>query len=172
MNKSIEYNISGSFVTINDLLPNNKPFFRKFFTESVEKKITKIIKLYPHPNIVTIYNITNKYVDMELLTPINNNLSLNTIEKNKIIKLMENVKNHLQSYGIIYLDWKFDNIGIDTDGNYKLFDFDVSGIINLKTKLWIIRPFPAYAYNKSIEFGINNPIKMDNFCFSNFNLSM
>ena len=38
----------------------------------------------------------------------------------------------------MYIDWKLDNVGIsDIDGQYKLFDLDVSGLINIKTQKWI-----------------------------------
>ena len=53
---------------------------------------------------------------------------------------MKEVKKFLQDIGFIYVDWKFDNIGKSKDGNYKLFDFDASGIINLDTNEWIVTP--------------------------------
>jgi hypothetical protein len=35
---------------------------------------------------------------------------------------MKNVKDFLQSLGIMYIDWKIDNIGVSNVGAYKLFD--------------------------------------------------
>jgi hypothetical protein len=43
---------------------------------------------------------------------------------------MSNVKDFLQGLGIMYVDWKLDNIGKSLiDGKYKLFDFDASGLV-------------------------------------------
>jgi len=56
-------------------------------------------------------------------------------DKKEAINAMKKVKTFLQSLGIIYMDWKIDNVGRGKDGNYKLFDFDGSGIIDINTKL-------------------------------------
>jgi hypothetical protein len=53
---------------------------------------------------------------------------------------MYKAKDFLQSLGIMYMDWKFDNIGRSKDGLYKLFDFDSSGLINTTTSEWLLEP--------------------------------
>jgi serine/threonine protein kinase len=58
------------------------------------------------------------------LTPI---ISEKDYHKDTLISQALLAKNHLQTLGIMYIDWKPDNIGIDPDGKYKLFDFDLSG---------------------------------------------
>ena len=81
------------------------------------------------------------------------------------------IKKHLQNLGIIYIDWKNDQFGIDKDGKLKIFDFDGSGIIDKKTYKWIIKPPPFFSYNKAIKYGITNPLEIDNFSFNdNFHL--
>jgi len=70
------------------------------------------------------------------------NYILNKKELAKQIEAMKKVKDYLQGLGIIYLDWKFDNIGKspEKDGDYKLFDFDHSGWIDTDTNEWLIKP--------------------------------
>jgi len=34
--------------------------------------------------------------------------------------------------GIVYIDWKPDNMGIDVDGKIKIFDFNMSGLLSRK----------------------------------------
>jgi serine/threonine protein kinase len=134
-----------------------------------EIDISKIIMENPHENIVEIYQIhessPNNHIDMELL---DRNLEKYNIED--IRKTMENVKTFLQGIGIMYIDWKSDNIGIDSNGNLKLFDFDASGKINIGEKewknVWAIKP-PTYyySYRKSIEAGYILPKDIDNYSF-------
>ena len=78
---------------------------------------------------------------------------------------MKKVKDYLQSLGIMYIDWKIDQIGISKDGKYKLFDFDVSGLIDLKTNEWIVEPLHFWSYNKAIDNGCTTPQEIDNFSF-------
>ena len=48
----------------------------------------------------------------------------------------------------MYMDWKFDNIGKSkSNGMYKLFDFDSSGLINHETNEWFIKPLHIKGYN-------------------------
>jgi serine/threonine protein kinase len=88
------------------------------------------------------------------------------LDKLKLIETMKKVKDFLQSLGIMYIDWKPDNIGISKDGTYKLFDFDVSGVIDLKTNKWIIEPLHYWNYNKSIENGCKTPQQIDDYSFN------
>ena len=44
------------------------------------------------------------------------------------------------------MDWKFDNIG-KCNTNYKLFDFDSSGLIDLHTNAWLIKPLHMKSYD-------------------------
>lgn len=156
---------------------DGKPFFRKVFyvdetSTNMEKKlrleqlakteiaIVKLLMKNPFPNIVTFYDINNKYVEMEELD------ITSKLDKLEVIKTMEKVKDFLQSIGIMYIDWKPDNIGISKDGIYKLYDFDASGIIDLKNpNVWIIKPIEYYSYNNAIENGLTDPKEIDNYSF-------
>ena len=124
-----------------------------------EKKLIRILMNYPHPNIVTYYKIHDRYIDMELLET--------KKDKKIIIKIMKNVKSYLQDLGIIYIDWKFDNIGYSKkDRTYKLFDFDVSGLIDTKTNKWIIKPPNYWSYDNAIKHKKTDPNEIDDYCFN------
>ena len=84
----------------------------------------------------------------------------------EIKRVMSDVKSHLQSLGIMYIDWKLDNIGISSDGELKLFDFDVSGVINNESGEWIIEPPKYWSYKNAIKNGMENPVDIDNFLFN------
>ena len=122
----------------------------------------------PNENIVQIYRIIKPnpesketYIDMELL---NTKLDGISIEQIKII--MEPVKDFLHSLGIMYIDWKPDNTGIGSDGKLKLFDFDVSGLIDTTSQEWIIRaPTLYYSYKTAVSMGAKTPIEIDNLAF-------
>jgi len=150
---------------------NGKPFFRKVFHYSDppqenqliaaqnENAIVNILINKPFPNIVNFYAINKDYVEME-------ELDISTEkDKTKLIETMSNVKDFLQSIGIMYIDWKPDNIGISKDGTYKLFDFDASGVVDLKTNKWIVKPLEYWSYRKAIEQGFKIPQQIDDFSF-------
>jgi len=148
------------------------PFFRKVFwypdesniasNASInEQAIVKILMKHPHPNIVSFYNVNTSYVDMEVLDTENINLE-------EAITSMENVKRFLQSLGIIYMDWKIDNVGKGKDGKYKLFDFDGSGLMDIKTREWINIPVHFFAFRKAKELNIEDPIDMDDWAFNKY----
>ena len=81
---------------------------------------------------------------------------------------MRFVKDYLQSIGIMYIDWKPDNIGISRkDGMLKLFDFDASGVIDLQSNTWIIRPIDWYSYKNAIDAGMRTPKEIDDYVFDN-----
>ena len=154
---------------------NGKPFFRKVFyndknnveryiksrkAANIEIEISRILIEKSFPNIVTFYEINNNYIEME-------ELDMETkLKPEKLKETMGKVKDLLQSVGIMYIDWKIDNIGISKDGTYKLFDFDVSGLVNLKTNNWIIKPLEYWSYNTAIENGCTTPKEIDDYSFN------
>jgi len=154
-----------------------KPFFRKVFyhdktdieryekarkAANAEIQISSILVKNPVSNIVAFYVIKNDFIEME-------ELDVETkLDHEKVKETMKIVKDFLQSLGIMYIDWKIDNIGISEDGTYKLFDFDVSGLVDLKTNDWIIKPLEYWSYNKAIENGCTTPQEIDDFSFDNF----
>ena len=152
------YKMNGDFVT--RPLLDGPNIFRKMTNNMSEKIICTLLKKNPHKNIVKIFDIKNNCIDMELL-----NTNINMADIYKIIKVMMDVKIHLHKLGIMYIDWKLDNIGIDCNGQYKLFDFNVSGLSNVETNEWIIEPPKYWSYNKSVKNGMKNPIDIDNYAF-------
>ena len=127
-----------------------------------EIKLCKLIQKNPHKNIVKIYNVGSNYIDMELL-----NTDIHEKDISVVKYTMNEVKRYLQNLGLMYIDWKLDNVGISVkDGHYKLFDFDVSGLIDRKSKKWKIKP-PIYAaYRKAIANGAKTPNEIDNSAFT------
>ena len=170
------YNDKEDDFLIKDELRNNEPFFRKFYPplDSVDKEhieiseneiniIQILMNNSPHPNIVKYYEVNSHYADMELLD-IKINLKR---DKRDIIETMNNVKSFLQNLGIMYIDWKFDNIGYSKkDKVYKLFDFDLSGVIDLETNEWIIEPRKSWAYNNAIKNKKRTPQQIDHYSFN------
>lgn len=180
------YNLTGGSkiykngdITKTDETFNGNPFFRKVFYDdkanteryidlrkaaNAEIQISSILIKNPFPNIVTFYEINNDYIDME-------ELDVETkLNPEKVKETMEKVKDFLQSLGIMYIDWKIDNIGISKDGTYKLFDFDVSGLVDLKTNDWIIKPLEYWSYNTAIENGYTTPKDIDDYSFKTMEL--
>lgn len=137
-----------------------KSFFRKMTNNKGEIELCTLLMQHPHKNIIKIYGIGRDYIDMELL-----NTDIHRADMSTIKQIMLEVKTYLQNIGIIYIDWKLDNIGISEDGEFKLFDFDVSGWMDTETKEWIIEPPKYWSYNKAIENGMETPVDIDNYAF-------
>lgn len=134
------------------------PVFRKITNCKVELQIAKMLMDNPCLNIVKIYDVTPTYYTMELL---NTNYTMDT----SIINKMQKAKTYMQSMNIAYIDWKPDNIGIDSNGEPKLFDFDGCGIYD--NDKWIITPFRGYAYNE-VSKTVSDPVKIDDECFHKY----
>ena len=145
------YKMNGEFTKDLEILHEGKDFFRKMTRSKREKDICELLMKNPHKNIVKIYDVGKDYVDMELLDD-----DIRIEDMSKIKNIMMEVKTYLQSLGIIYIDWKLDNIGISEDGQFKLFDFNASGLIDIETKKWIIEPPRYWSYNKAIQNGNAN----------------
>lgn len=138
-------------------------FFRKIGVSTVEHRIGQILQENPHPNIVKIYRITEKYMDIEIVKPITEEW---TYDEAALLKAMTNAKDHLQKLGIMYIDWKPDNAGLGNDGQYKLYDFDVSGITKNAGKKWNLAPSEYWSYRQAIANGKKTPKNIDDFSFN------
>jgi hypothetical protein len=162
---------------------DGKPFFRKNYgkphmfleySKKMELAIVKILMEHPHPNVVYYYDINTRYADMEQVETHKSNPLYNPAltreDLNEIIEVMSKVKDFLQALGIMYVDWKFDNMGKSVDGKYKLFDFDASGLSDLKTQQWKLKANPMYwSYNEAIKNGAQTPKEIDDWSF-NYNI--
>ena len=147
------------------------PFFRKMFYTSVppkpselqrilaETSIARILMEHPHPNIVSYYRIHERYIDMEKVSVISIATPLEDI-----IPDMVRAKDFLQGLGIIYMDWKLDNMGKSRKG-YTLYDFDGSGLV--VSGKWSIEPEPFWSFRQALQQGITDPYEMDNWSFQN-----
>jgi serine/threonine protein kinase len=156
----IVYTLKGDYNTHPETLYEGKDFFRKMTERATEIKICEILMKRQHNNIVKIYRMGEDYVDMELL-----NTDMRKENMNKLKNIMMEVKTYLQNLGIMYIDWKLDNIGITDDKQIRIFDFDASGLIDVETKQWIRRPAFYWSHMQAIKNGIENPIDIDNYAF-------
>ena len=165
------YTLEGNYESTAELR-DGKDFFRKMTNNENEIKLCKLLKNNPHKNIIKIYDVTDNYIDMELLDT-DYVLELNEIDKMKVKKVMQEVKSFLQGLGFMYIDWKYDNIGKSDDGEYKLFDFDASGLLKSEERVgdysdspWEIEPPKHFwSYKQATIKGITNPKEIDNYAF-------
>lgn len=124
-------------------------FFRKFCEEETERIICRILKQYPHPNCVSIYDVNLFSIDMELLD------TTVPLDDSHLVDIQEALA-HLHKHGIIYIDLKKDNIGYShKDKKFKLFDFDMSGLVDVNHKSkWLHKPNRGY-----ILYDVNEILK-------------
>ena len=185
LTKSTIYNMNNDTTENSEETYNNKPFFRKngapynsisqAYSKHVESTIVKILMDHPHNNIVNYYEISDDYITMEQVSSAKSDPSffeegpLSYEEIIEIQQIMRKVKDFLQSLGIMYIDWKYDNLGKSLDGNYKLFDFDASGLIDLQSKEWILKPQHYWSYNEALKNGAKTPKEIDDWSF-NYNM--
>ena len=185
LTKSTIYNMNNDTTENSEETYNNKPFFRKngapynsisqAYSKHVETTIVKILMDHPHDNIVNYYEISEDYITMEQVSSAKSDPSfceegpLSYEEIIEIQQIMRKVKDFLQSLGIMYIDWKYDNLGKSLDGNYKLFDFDASGLIDLQSKEWILKPQHYWSYNEALKNGAKTPKEIDDWSF-NYNM--
>jgi serine/threonine protein kinase len=108
-----------------------------------------------HPNIVSFYHVTERYIDMELLEPLDPKDPLTDL-----VSVMSDVKKFLHSIGIMYMDWKIDNV-VKSKRGYTLIDFDNSGIVE-KGK-WKVEP-SGWSYREAKTL-YEDPKDMDDWSF-------
>jgi len=184
MNKSTIYDVNSNSFLKTDETYNGLPFFRKYgpprtkshaYSNKVERTIVKILMEHPHPNIVTYYDITSDYITMEQLCTekaASYYVGLEPTSYDDLIQIqeiMEKVKTYLQDLGVMYVDWKFDNLAKSVDGIYKLFDFDASGLVDLNSQQWILEPQHYWNYNEAFNNGCITPRAIDDWAF-NYNI--
>lgn len=145
----------------------DKPVFRKeFYVDSgCEKEILGILKKQHFSHVVKVYKVQYLFFDMELL---NTDIKINPENVNCFLNDMRLAKEELQSLGIMYIDWKLDNVGQNSFGTYKVFDFDTSGIIDVKTGNWINSPPKRWAYHYGINNNATTPKEIDDINFHRF----
>ena len=154
------------------LTKNRQPFFRKiayiprsgkpYTGVQNEIQICNVLIKHRLPNVVNIYEVTSDHIDMELL-------DVKSVNYEEARCSMHQAKEQLESVGIMYMDWKLDNVGKNKEGIYKVFDFDISGLIDLKNPTeWLVSPLKYYSYKRATEEGAKTPIEIDNYAFTYF----
>jgi serine/threonine protein kinase len=142
------------------------PFFRKTSSSEIELAIARKVMRNPHPNVVKIYAVGPNYIDMEMLDV----SSVTSKYCRDHMAELRRAKNHLHKNGIVYLDWKPDNMGISyINGKIKVFDFDMSGLLRrriLFVNNWKIEPaLKGFLLRHAEEAGQLTPIKADDWIF-------
>ena len=153
--KSLMLNDNGDIVEISATY-QGKPLFRKTRPDKNEQKVARIIQSDPHPNIVNIYHVCDEYIDMELV---------DTSPKTFNLQDLERAHDYFVQKGVVYMDWKPDNYGLDHHGITKVFDFNSAGIFDKKTGEWIDPAPEYYAWHKATAEGMTTPSSIDLFTF-------
>ena len=157
-----------TFVNITLPLPpkntSNRHAYDQAYSHRIEHAIYQRIKAHhpPLPNVVKVYDITDSHVDIELLDTL-----IKYIQYPEAHKAAALGKDQLQSIGVMYIDWKMDNMGITKDKarTYKIFDFDVSGIVKKENpNEWEMEPLHYYNYKKVIKENLK-PREIDDAAF-------
>lgn len=148
------------------------PIFRKeFYYSNHEKYIAKLLLQSKLEHVVSVKQVNTEYYDAELLDTFISHPTTQITKQNKA-KIMEDMhlaKKEMQECGIMYIDWKLDNIGMDSRGTYKIFDFDCSGFANMAENTWILTPPSGWLYNTVKKTNMDmTPIEIDNACFDLF----
>ena len=151
-----------------DELRDGKPFMRKILKnipcpmQAIEIKISQTLLNNPHKNIVKIYEVKQPtidcdgYIDSELLEPLldeNGRFTKSNIEH--IDRLQEDLTDgliHLHNNWIVYIDLHTGNVGWSKYYDcWKIFDFNMSGIVKENTNEWSHEPSRGIYYNAMLE---------------------
>jgi serine/threonine protein kinase len=127
-----------------------------------ELAIAKLLMRNPQKNVVRVLKISTKtkipYIDyqkLDIYKDLNKKLKKDLNKKLKSVRRdIKTGLSNLHKLNIIYIDLKSDhsNIGYDSvSKEWRIFDFDASGICD-KTRLkWKRKPLPWAAYNYVID---------------------
>lgn len=150
------YDLNGETSTIPIPYNNGQNMFRKMlnndrYCDMVEYEIAKRLLQNPKANVVKVYDVVKTenecYIDIELL-------DLHKCRLNESMQDITKGISQLHSLNIVYIDVKADNVGFScSDGVYKLFDFDCSGIVNdAEGKQWLSKPDNSYMYKQIAKY--------------------
>jgi len=185
----------GNTEPIDDKNEDTRDIYRKYIrnSEAGENEWTIINKLFElgknidyNKNLIKILHFSEdeigKYYDTNIVDTYFNIKKKS--EKEKLVSLyvqltkLNKTRRYLQNNGIAYIDWKLDNIGLNSDGEIVLYDFDSSGIFRLPNLIknikaqWINIPANSYNYKYAAiifdKYSFNNyPQNLDTFLFRN-----
>lgn len=198
---SFIYNVDGDIKELNLKASNGDSFFRKQIVlnnsylkgNRNELDICRLIQSTASSQLLRIYQVENigffkniyrtilrlnnhddrsySFVDEEIL---DTEYSYDDFfEKGGVSDLRKNL-DEFHRLGIIYIDFKRDNVGFSKKDNcFKFFDFDFSALINPEDPTKFINP-PNTGYNlrdalrKSKNITFSNFIELDNYLFEKF----
>ena len=157
---SLVYTLDGRLIPYKGRQKHSIPFVRKMINVAwsggvVELAIAKLLMRNPQKNVVKVLKISTKtkkpYIDYQ-------KLDTNYKYKKNMKKDIKNGLINLHRLNIIYLDIRDDNFGYDPiSKEWRIFDFDVSGICKKSKLKWNIEPSVGAAakyYFKSCSEGV------------------
>ena len=159
------FTMNGNIKNLNET-KRGVPFFRKLSTSEIELAIARKIMRNPHPNIVKIYAVGDNYIDMEMLDAD----SVTSKYCRDHVAELRRAKNHMHKNGIVYIDWRAQNMGISyINGKLKVFDFDLSGLLRrriLYVNKWkLTSELKAFLLRNAEAAGQITPLKADDWIF-------
>ena len=170
---SLVYTLQGRLKPYKGRQKHSIPFVRKMINIKgrsgvAELEIAKILMKNPQKNVVRVLKISTKtkqpYIDYQKL---DTDKDLN-IKSKYVRRDIKSGLSNLHNLNIIYVDLKDDNIGYDSvSKEWRIFDFDGSGICNKSKSKWIIEPFIGAAAryyfkscNESVTLSLWKDIKL------------
>jgi serine/threonine protein kinase len=129
----------------------------------IEFEIASRLLVSPQPNVVKIYKVVKTerhcFIDMEKLDD-------TYVPYKTYLEDFKKGLNQLHGLGVAYIDIKSDNIGYSSiDKCYKIFDFDCSGLVDMKNECkWERRPFEGLMYENicKVEESLVSLYELDN----------
>jgi len=162
---SLIYTTCGHLRTYTGRQKHRIPFVRKMLNLSdkgakTELVIAKKLLLNPQNNVVNVLKVSEHtkapYIDYQRLDTVKNfNTKFKYIQRD-----VRNGLKNLHKLNIIYIDLKDDNIAYDTKAKqWKIIDFDMSGICSASKLKWRRKPLMYWKYNSVEKFCKTNPRK-------------
>jgi hypothetical protein len=160
------YTLKGKIEALVDCVDGDKAFFRKALDQEdpaahVERLVCMVLMDNPCKNVVSVYNVGEDYIDVELLDTTHEDTTTRAKDVKEALE-------QLHERGVVYVDLKWDNMGFShTDGVWKLFDFDGCGMYSKKDRnhKWLLPPPMRFKIYKELAPVVQEKYGGDNLAF-------
>ena len=128
----------------------------------VEQEIARRVQASPQPNVVEIYDVGD-CVTQELLEP----LDEYPRETTSVMEHVSSGLDQLHSIGVVYIDLHVGNVGWSPkSGRWKIFDFNMSGVVEKGS--WKLEPSAGIAYNRLKSEPVRSLFDLDHHAIRRF----